>query len=81
MGKRWGLLDRHHLMTFLVDPFAHDWRGKFELQTSKAELVWEMIALYVPLDADGSLTSQNKMVKEFEVSGLFQNFSKVSTNY
>ena len=39
-GKKVGLLDRHHLMAFLVDPFAHDWRGKFELQTSKAELVW-----------------------------------------
>ena len=81
-GRKVGLLDRHHLMAFLVDPFAHAWRGKFELQTCKAELVDEMIALYVPLDEDGS--SKLRRENEKEVSGkcvfLFFQLMRMSTS-
>ena len=80
-GRKVGLLDRHHLMAFLVDPFAHAWRGKFELQTCKAELVAEMIALYVPLDEDGSSKSRREMRKEFQVSVLlFFQLMRMSTS-
>ena len=33
-GRNVGLLDRHHLMAFLCDPFCHEWRSTFKLQTS-----------------------------------------------
>ena len=67
-GQKVGLLDRHHLMCFLVDPYNGAWRSKFEIQTNMAELVMEMIALYVPKDPDGSSTSRNAMRVEFKVS-------------
>ena len=69
-GRKVGLLDRHHLMAFIVDPYSHEWRGRFELQTSKAELVSKMIALYVPLDEDRSLATHIRVKKDFEVSFL-----------
>ena len=66
-GRKVGLLDRHHLMCFLVDPFSYEWRSKFLLQTNRAELVNEMINKYVPLDADGSSTSREIVMKDFQV--------------
>ena len=66
---------------FCVDPFTNDWHDKFELQTSKAELVLEMIKFYMLLDQDGSSASRNKMVKEFEASRFFQFLRKASMNY
>ena len=38
---------------------------------NKAELVLKMIKIYMLLDRDGSSTSRNKMVKEFEASRFF----------
>ena len=67
-GRKVGLLDRHHLMAFLVDPFGHDWRAKFELQTPLATLMREMIELYIKKDDNGSNTKQERVMKEFMVS-------------
>ena len=53
-GRKVGLLDRVHLMCFIVDPFNHEWRAKFELGTNMAILVREMIDFFVPADNDGT---------------------------
>ena len=66
-GRKVGLLDRHHLMAYLVDPFAHEWRNKFKLQTGKASLVDEMMELFVPLDEDGISRMRTRVRQEFEV--------------
>lgn len=66
-GCKVGLLDRHHLMAYLVDPFAHEWRNKFKLQTGKASLVDEMMELFVPLDEDGTSRTRTRVREEFEV--------------
>ena len=75
-----GLLDYHNLMAFFVDPFANDQRGKFELKTGNDELVLEIISLHIPFDQNGSLTSQNRIVKEFEVSN-FEFFGRCQIVY
>ena len=62
-----GLHDRHHLMSFLVDPFNWVWRSKFQLQTNLAELVTEMINLFVPLDDGGASTSRDIVREDFMV--------------
>ena len=67
-GRKVGLLDRHHLMAFLCDPFCHEWRSTFKLQTPLAKLMKEMINIYVPLDANGTETSQWRVLAEFKVS-------------
>ena len=66
-GRKVGLLDRKDLMCFLVDPFSWEWRSRFFLQTSMAELVTEMIEHFIPLDADGSSESQERVNKEYQV--------------
>ena len=53
-GRKVGLLDRHHLMCFLVDPFSWEWRHTFLLQTNLKQIVREMVQKFVPLDKDGS---------------------------
>ena len=67
-GRKVGLLDRHHLMAFLCDPFCHEWRSTFKLQTPLAKLMKEMINIYVPLDADGTETLRQRVLAEFKVS-------------
>ena len=73
-GRKVGLLDRHHLMALLCDPFCHEWRSTFKIQTPLAILMREMIHLYVPLDEDGGATSRLRVFTEFKVSlcDLFQ---------
>ena len=68
IGRKVGLLDRHHLMAFLCDPFCHEWRSTFKIQTHLAVLMREMIDLYVPLDDDGKTTSRVRVMAEFKVS-------------
>jgi hypothetical protein len=70
-GRKVGLLDRHHLWAFLVDPFNHELRSTFLLQANVAVLMREMIEAYVPLDADGSSTKRDKVKSEFMVSVSF----------
>ena len=67
-GRKVGLLDRHHLMAFLCDPFCHEWRSTFKLQTPLAKLTKEMINIYVPLDANGTETPRQRVLAEFKVS-------------
>ena len=73
-GRKVGLLDRHHLMALLCDPFCHEWRSTFKVQTPLAILMRDMIHLYVPLDEDGGATSRVRVFAEFKVSlcDLFQ---------
>jgi hypothetical protein len=67
-GRKVGLLDRHHLMCFLVDPYSFELRSTFKLGTNLAPLVNEMIARYIPLDEDGSTASRERVKREFMVS-------------
>ena len=67
-GRKVGLLDRHHLMAFLCDPFGHEWRSIFKIQTNLAVLVREMIDLFVPLDDEGLSTSRKRILAKFMVS-------------
>lgn len=67
-GRKVGLLDRHQLMAYLVDPYCHEWRDTFLLNTNKAELVREMIEMYIPLDEDESDTARQRVKEEFMVS-------------
>ena len=67
-GRKVGLLDRHHLMAFLCDPFGHEWRSVFKIQTNLAVLMREMIDLFVPLDEDGLSTSRKRILAKFMVS-------------
>ena len=55
-------------MAFLCDPFCHEWRSTFKIQTHLAVLMREMIDLYVPLDDDGKTTSRVRVMAEFKVS-------------
>lgn len=66
-GRKVGLLDRHHLFCYIVDPFNWVWRSRFELPCSMAQLVNEMIASFVPLDGDGSSTSRDHVRADFMV--------------
>ena len=66
-GRKVGLLNRHHLMAFLCDPFCHEWRSSFKIQTSLARLMKEMINVYIPMDEDGSATSRQRILTEFKV--------------
>ena len=67
-GNKVGLLDRHHLMAYLVDSCNHEWRAKFLIQTNKAELMREMIEIHIPLDGDGLDDSRERVEKDFMVS-------------
>ena len=69
-GRKVGLLDRHHLMAFLYDPFCHEWGPTFKLQTPFTKLMKEVINIYVPLDADGTETSRRRVLAEFKVRFL-----------
>eukprot|EP00956_Cyclotella_meneghiniana_P038508 scaffold155275_cov66-Cyclotella_meneghiniana.AAC.2 len=64
-GQKVGLLDRHHLWSYLCDPFNHQMRGKFLLQVGMAELMNEMIDTYIPLDGDGSNHTRIAVKDEF----------------
>ena len=66
-GRKVGLLDRHHLMAFLVDPFNGSWRSIYHMDTPLAPLMREMIDLYVGIDEDGSSTSRDRVLGEFMV--------------
>lgn len=66
-GRKVGLLDRYHLMCLLVDPFSHEWRSTFFVQTNLAVLVNEMMEMYIPLDDNGSSTSRARVKEEFMV--------------
>ena len=66
-GQKVGLLDRHHLWSYLCDPFNHQMRGKFLLQVGMAELMNEMIDTYIPLDGDGSNHTRIAVKDEFMV--------------
>jgi hypothetical protein len=69
-GLKVGLQDRHHLMCFIVDPFNWVWCSRFHLQTNMAELVTEMIELFVPLDADKSSKARDIVRADFMVSSF-----------
>lgn len=73
-GRKVGLHDRHHLMAYLVDPFNCVWRSKFKLPTDLAELLTEMIELFVPLDEDGSSKKRDQVRADFMVSVCFVRF-------
>ena len=64
-GQKVGLLDRHHLWAYLVDPFNHSLRSMFLLPAEMSELVDEMITAYIPLDQDGSDQTRKKIMAEF----------------
>ena len=49
-GRKVGLLDRHHLWAFLVDPLNHSLRSTFHLMPQMAVLVQEMIEAYIPVE-------------------------------
>ena len=66
-GRKVGLLDRYHLMCFLVDPFSHEWCLAFLVQTDMAVLLNETIEMYIPLDDNGSNTARVRVKKEFQV--------------
>ena len=66
-GQKVGLLDRHHLMAWLVDPVAREWRPKFAFGADKAELVNEMIEMYVDLDEDGLSRTRALVKRQFMV--------------
>ena len=66
-GRKVGLLDRHHLWAFLVDPLYHLLRSTFLLVPQMAVLVQEMIEAYIPVDGDGSNTTRERVTEEFMV--------------
>ena len=66
-GRNVILLDPYHLICLLVDPFSHEWRSTFFIQTNLAVLVNEMMEMYIPLDDNGSSTSRANVKKEFMV--------------
>ena len=66
-GRKVGLLDRHHLWCYLVDPFNHQWRSTFYVDAPTAVLVNEMINAYVPVDDDGSSETRKRVKEEFMV--------------
>ena len=70
-GRKVGLLDRHHLMCFLVDPFSYEWRSTFLLDTNRGELVTEMIQKFVPLDEDGTGKARARVMQDFMVSLIY----------
>jgi hypothetical protein len=53
-GQKVGLLDCHHLLAYLVDPFNHSLRSTFLFPAKMSGLVDEMISACIPLDQDGS---------------------------
>ena len=55
-GRKVGLLDRMHLMYFIVDPYSHEWRSTFKLGESMSVIVNEMIEQYIPLGRDTDTT-------------------------
>lgn len=65
-GRKVGLLDRMHLMCFIVDPYSHEWRSKFKLEENMSVIVNEMIEQYIPLGRDTDATRQ-RVRKEFMV--------------
>ena len=79
-GRKVGLLDRHQLMCYLVDPFCYEWRYTFLLGTNQAELVKEMIEKNPPLDDDGKRTSRDRVTKDFKVSILLTHFISYHIN-
>ena len=70
-GRKVGLLSRYQLMAYLVDPRAREWRNKFMLEADVAELVNEMIEMFVDLDKDGSSKTRLLVKRQFMVS-LFE---------
>ena len=66
-GQKVGLIDRHHLWSYLCDPFNHEMCATFHLQAGMADLISEMIMAYVPLDEDGTASTQRKVKEDFMV--------------
>ena len=71
-GRKVGLLDRHHLWAFLVDPLYHLLRSTFLLVPQMAVLVQEMIEAYIPVDEDGSNATRERVTEEFMVCALIE---------
>jgi len=54
-------------MCFIVDPFSGSLRNNLHIEDF-ANIVREMIELYVPLDDNGTATTQKAVKKDFLVS-------------
>ncbi len=67
-GRKVGLLDCHHLIAFLCDPFCHSCRSTFDIQTPLPVLMREIIKFFVPKDDDGTSTSCIRVMNELKVS-------------
>lgn len=67
--RKVGLLDKHHIWAFLVDPYSHSWRSTLKIEGDLAVHVKEMIEHYVPAVEDGSHVETRKAIrKDFLVS-------------
>ena len=66
-GQKVGLLNRYHWMCFIIDPFSGSLRSNLHIE-DVANIVREMIELYVPLDDDGTATTRKVAKKDFLVS-------------
>ena len=72
------MLDYYHLWVPLVDPFFHEWRNIVKFVVPIRVLAKEMIAFFVPLDDDGSETTREELLKDFEVSDVLNFLSCMS---
>ena len=62
-----GLLDKHHLWCYFLDPFSHLWLSTFKIEGSLWVHVREMIAHVAPLYAPQALLRREALLEEFEV--------------
>ena len=67
-GRRVGLLDKHHLWCYFMDPFNHLWRSTFKIEGGLRVNAKEMIAHFVPLYAPRALLKRDALLEEFLVS-------------
>ena len=73
-GRKVGLLDKHVLWAFLVDPFNHSWRSTFKMEGEFALHIKDMLEYFVPDNKDGSHVELRKTIrKQFLVSLMFEN--------
>ena len=66
-GQKVGLVDKHQIWAFYVDPFNHHWRSTFRVEGSFAMHVKEMIEFFIPKDEDDSTETRKKVKNDFLV--------------
>eukprot|EP00957_Ditylum_brightwellii_P087173 6635051-Ditylum_brightwellii.AAC.1 len=76
-GRKVVLFDVHQLVCMICDPFFCNWRSKFWLQRSKAELVKKMFEWYVPLDDDDSNTTRIEVLDDFEHQAELESYNSL----